>query len=198
MDLISTIILAIGLSMDSGVIALTSGAIIKDHQASNILKIAGMLAFMQMTLTVAGWFIGSTFSRYIDKYDHWIAFAILAFLGIKMIVDGIQEHRSQKAKRSFNPLNIKTMFSLALATSIDALAVGLSLSLVDYPITSPAITIGVVTFLIAAVGVISGSKVGNRFNLKINIVGGSILILIGLSILANHTIFASENTLALF
>lgn len=176
-------ILAIGLSMDSLVIALTSGAIIGDHKPVNVLKIAGMLAFIQMGLAVFGWFIGSTFAQYIDQYDHWLAFGILAFLGIKIIVEGL---KGETDKRPFNPLNIKVMFGLSLATSIDATAVGLSLSLVNRPIMMPAIVIGIVTLLVSAFGVIFGCKVGRRYNFSLNIIGGIILILIGCSILVEH------------
>jgi len=188
MDIAPLIILAIGLSMDSLIIALTSGAIIKNYRPINILKIAGMLAFIQMNLTVFGWLIGSTFARYIDKYDHWIAFAILCFLGIRVIVSAIKEEEGSP----FNPLNFKVMLSLAIATSIDATAVGLSLSLVNVDIIKPAIIIGIVTLLISSLGIIFGSKVGKRYNLRINILGGIILILIAFSILAEHTILAGN------
>jgi len=184
MDIIQLIILAVGLSMDSLIISLTSGAIIKNHKLINILKIAGMLAFIQMNLTVFGWLIGSTFVRYINQYDHWIAFAILLFLGIRVLISALKKEESTP----FNPLNFKVMFGLAIATSIDATAVGLSLSFVDVDILKPAFIIGIVTLLISAVGVIFGSKVGQRYNLRINILGGIILILIAFTILLEHTI----------
>lgn len=190
MDIVQIIILAIGLSMDSLIIALTSGAIIKNHKAVNVLKIAGMLAFIQMNLTVFGWLIGSTFARYIDQYDHWIAFAILMILGIRVIVSAMREEESSP----FNPLNFKVMFGLAIATSIDATAVGLSLSFVDVDILKPALIIGIVTLLISSLGVVFGSKVGKRYNLRINILGGIILILIALTILLEHTILANPQT----
>lgn len=193
MDIAQIIVLAIGLSMDSLVISLTSGAIIGNHRVVNVLKIAGMLAFMQMSLTVFGWFIGSTFAQYIDKYDHWLAFGILFFLGARVIVCSLKDGEDSSP---FNPLNFKVMFSLGIATSIDATAVGLSMSLVNIDIYMPAVVIGVVTLIISCLGVVFGSKVGQRYNLKINILGGIILVLIGFSILLQHTILAEE-TLAL-
>lgn len=196
MDIISTIILAIGLSMDSTVIALTSGAIIKNHQPVNVLKIAGMLAFMQMMLTIIGWLLGATVVDYINQYDHWIAFAILSLLGGKMIIDGLRNRHNEEVKRTFNPLNIKTMFSLSFATSIDALAVGLSLSLINFPITMPAIIVGSVTFILASIGVISGCKAGNKSHLKVSLIGGAMLLFIGATILAEHTILSSEELFA--
>ncbi len=189
MDIVQIIVLAIGLSMDSLIIALTSGAIIKNHKPSNVLKIAGMLAFIQMNLTVFGWVVGSTFVQYIDQYDHWIAFGILLFLGIRVIISAIKQEESTP----FNPLNFKVMLGLAVATSIDATAVGLSLSMVNVDIIKPAIIIGVITLIISSLGVVFGSKAGKRYNLSINILGGIILILIAATILLEHTILAESN-----
>ncbi len=190
--MIQMIVLAIGLSMDSLIIALTSGAIIGNHNTVNILKIAGMLAFIQMSLTVFGWFIGSTFAQYIADFDHWLAFGILFFLGAKVIISSMKEEESTP----FNPLSFKVMLGLAIATSIDATAVGLSLSLVGREVLSPAILIGLVTFIVSSMGIIFGCKVGQRYNLRINILGGIILIVIGCSILLEHTIF-NAGTIAL-
>jgi putative Mn2+ efflux pump MntP len=184
MDIIQIIILAIGLSMDSLIIALTSGAIIGNHHKVNVAKIAGMLAFIQMGLTVFGWLIGSTFARYIEEFDHWIAFTILLILGIRVIVSALKNEESSP----FDPLNFKVMLGLAIATSIDATAVGLSLSFINTQILVPAFIIGIVTFIISSAGVISGSKVGQRYNLRINMLGGIILILIACTILAGHTL----------
>lgn len=185
MEIVQIIILAFGLSMDSLVIALTSGAIIGDYKIINLLKVAGMLAFMQSCLTIAGWFIGSTFAQYIDQYDHWLAFGILFFLGVRVLICSI---KGEENSSPFNPLNFKVMFSLGVATSIDATAVGLSMSLINQNIILPAIIIGTVTFILSSLGVVFGSKVGQRYNNPINIIGGIILIVIGFSILAQHTI----------
>lgn len=171
--------------MDSLVIALTSGAIIGNHRPVNILKIAGMLAFMQMSLTVFGWYIGSAFAQYIDQYDHWFAFGILSFLGIRVIYTTL---RGNEDNTPFNPLNFKVMLGLGIATSIDATAVGLSMSLININILMPAIVIGAVTLIVSSLGIVFGCKVGQRYNLKINMLGGIILVLIGCSILLQHTI----------
>ena len=186
MEIVTFLILAVGLSMDSLVVALTSGAVIANHQAVNVLKIAGMLAFMQMSLTIAGWMVGHTFAQHIYEYDHWLAFGILALLGTKIIVESLKGREDDKPP--FNPLDIRVMFSLAVATSIDALAVGLSLSLLDRPVAPLALVIGLVTFVVASIGIVCGSKIGQRCNAKINIIGGVILIFIGCSILYDHII----------
>lgn len=190
MAIIQLIILAIGLSMDSLAISITSGGILGNHTKVNVLKIAGMLAFVQMVLTVIGWYIGSTLVGYIDEYDHWFAFGILSFLGLKVIIETLKKEEQEAPP--FNPLNIKVMFGLALAASIDATAVGLSLSLVDQPIAQPAIIIGVVTFLMSAFGVVFGAKVGKKYNRGIAFAGGVILIVIGTTILLNHTIWVDQ------
>ncbi|MBK5719487.1 manganese efflux pump [Dysgonomonas sp. Marseille-P4677] len=184
--MIQILALAVGLSMDSLAVALTSGAVIGNHRAINVLKIAGMLAFIQMGLTVFGWLIGSTFARYIDQYDHWLSFIILFFLGARVIISSIKDEEDNP----FNPLNFKVMLSLAIATSIDATAVGLSLSLINMEILIPATIIGIVTFIMSSFGIIFGCKAGQRYNLQINIAGGVILILIGCSILIQHTILS--------
>lgn len=183
MEIIQYILLGMALSMDSLIIAMTSGAIIKHHSVCNVLKIAGMLAVMQTILTVLGWLIGSRFASLIAEYDHWIAFAILFSLGAKIIYEGF---KNGDLSKPFNPLRIEVMFSLAIATSIDALAVGFSLSIVDNPVVLPSIIIGITTFIISAMGIIFGCKIGRRFNLRINLAGGIILILIGTSILFDH------------
>lgn len=195
MDIITIIVLAIGLSMDSLAIALTSGAIIKNHKLINVLKIAGMLAFVQMGLTAVGWLVGRSFVDYIDQYDHWIAFSILVFLGIRVIRDELRNKDEDIEVRPFNPLNIKTMFTLSVATSIDAMAVGLSISLVGIQITVPALVVGIVTFCVGILGVVFGSKASRRYKLSINIIGGLILIAIGITILLDHTVFASEDSI---
>ncbi|WP_101690808.1 manganese efflux pump MntP [Dysgonomonas massiliensis] len=195
MDIITIIVLAIGLSMDSLAIALTSGAIIKNHRLINVLKIAGMLAFVQMVLTIIGWLVGRSFVDYIDQYDHWIAFSILVFLGIRVIRDELRNKDEDIEVRPFNPLNIKTMFTLSVATSIDAMAVGLSISLVGIQITVPALVVGIVTFCVGILGVVFGSKASRRYKLSINIIGGLILIAIGITILLDHTVFASEDSI---
>lgn len=188
MEIFQIILLAFGLSMDSLVIALTSGAIMRNHDPINIFKVAGMLAFMQFSLTVIGWLVGSTFVSYIDRYDHWLAFGILFFLGAKVLISCMKDEHTPFL---FNPLNFKVMFGLGVATSIDATVVGLSMSMVSCQILIPALIIGAVTFLLSSLGIVFGCKVGQRFNCAINKTGGFLLILIACSILAQHTIFNS-------
>ncbi len=188
MAIVSIIILAIGLSMDSLAIAATSGAIIGNHSKMNVIKVAGILGIIQALLTVAGWFAGSLFVGYVDKYDHWIAFIILMALGLKVIFESFK--KDSDSKPAFNPLDTKVMFGLAVAASIDAMAVGLSLSMLGQNVILPAVIIGLVTFIMSSVGLVAGCKAGKSCGNWLNIAGGIVLIVIGCSILLNHTILA--------
>lgn len=188
MNLIQMTMLAIGLSMDSLAIALTSGALIRRHETMNVLKIGGMLAFIQMTLIAIGWYMGSHFASYLEQYDHWIAFSILVVLGGRVIYETAWGDDDGKV---FNPLNIFVMFTLAVAASIDAAAVGLSLSFLNESIFVAAILVGLVTLVLSCLGVVCGCKVGCKCNKHVNFIGGIVLILIGCAILYEHTIVAT-------
>lgn len=185
MDIIQMTILAVGLSMDSLAIALTSGAVIRNYNTVKVLKIAGMLAFIQMMLIAIGWYMGSYFTDYLGKYDHWLAFLILTLLGGKVIYENV---RGDDETKSFNPLNFIIMLTLAIAASIDAAAVGLSLSFLDESIVLAALVVGLVTLLLSCFGVICGCKVGCRCTKRVNLAGGIILVIIGCTILFEHTI----------
>lgn len=194
MDIFQLTILAVGLSMDSLAIALTSGAIIRNHHTVNVLKIAGMLAFIQMILIAMGWYMGSHFADYLGQYDHWLAFSILATLGGKVIYENFKS--GDEDVNSFNPLNFIIMFTLAIAASIDAAAVGLSLSFLDESIVEAALVVGLVTLFLSSVGVVCGCKVGCKCTRRVNLAGGVILVLIGCTILFEHTILSTHSLLS--
>lgn len=189
MPLFQLIILAFGLSMDSFAIAMTSGAIIKNHRPINVMKIAGMLAFIQMSLIAIGWRVGINFISYLQKVDHWIAFGILTLIGGKILYENFKE---ESEGRHFNPLSFFIMLSLAVAASIDAVAAGLSLSCVHESVISLSFIVGLVTLLLSGVGVILGCKLGCIYTQQINRAGGIVLILIAVWVLAEHTLFQSE------
>lgn len=180
------IILAFGLSMDSLAIAMTSGAIIKNHKPVNVIKIAGMLAFIQMSLLAVGWRLGIEFVSYIEDIDHWIAFAILGFIGGKILYDSF---KTDTSKQNFNPLSFFIMLSLAIAASIDAVATGLSLSCVHDSVLSLSLVVGIVTLILSGLGVIFGCKLGCIYAHQINRIGGIILLAIAFWILLDHTLF---------
>lgn len=184
---IDILILAIGLSMDSLAISIASGAVLKQNcNTGNIIKIASVLAIFQAGFTVMGYTIGFSFEQYIKAFDHWIAFLLLLYLGGKMIYDSTQVKIEDK---KFNPLHTRTLCGLGIATSIDALAVGISLAIINSPLLLLATTIGIVTFCFSAFGVYSGYRFGKKINIKLDLIGGIILIGIGTRILIEHLFF---------
>ena len=169
---IEVLLLAIGLSMDSLAVSVTGGAVLKNNcTAGNIIKIASVLGIFQAGMTVIGYTMGLGFEKYICAFDHWIAFTLLLYLGGKMIYDSAKEEEED-------------------ATSIDALAVGISLAILKSPLLLQASTIGVVTFAISAFGVYFGNRFGKRIDLKLDLIGGLILIGIGTKILIEHVFFS--------
>lgn len=181
---IEVVLLAIGLSMDSLAVSATSGAVLRNRcTAGSVVKIASTLGLFQAGMTVIGYTMGLGFERYIRAFDHWVAFALLAYLGGKMIYESTREKEEESR---FDPLRFRTLCGLGIATSIDALAVGISLAILKSPLLWQAIIIGVVTFLMSASGVYFGNRFGRKINLKLDLIGGLILIGIGVKILVEH------------
>lgn len=134
-----------------------------------------------------GWLLGSQFEQYITSIDHWIAFILLAFIGGKMIVESVKpDKEDDEVKEMDAPLDLKEMFVLAVATSIDALAVGITFAFLDYPIVEAITVIGITTFCISIGGVYVGNFFGNKYEKKAEFVGGFILVLLGVRILLTH------------
>jgi putative Mn2+ efflux pump MntP len=183
MDLISMTGIALALAMDAFAVSIASGVIIKRHHLTHAIKFGFYFGFFQMFMPMIGWYGGSFFQNFIGQYDHWIAFILLSFIGIKMIKEA---NEMDYAERSENYFTAYILLGLAVATSIDALAVGLSFAFLGIDIAMPALFIGIVTFLFSFVGVLLGKKVGHIFEKKIEILGGVVLIIIGLKILIQH------------
>jgi len=185
MDIISIIFIAFGLAMDAFAVSITSGLTIKQLRVNDALKIAIFFGLFQAIMPLIGWSAGLGFRDFISSIDHWIAFGLLSLIGCKMIYESSKMGINDKKK---DPLNVYVLLMLSIATSIDALAVGLSLSFLKVSIALPAIIIGVVTFLLSLFGVYFGNRFGHYFEKKIEIIGGLILIGIGIRILINHFI----------
>ncbi len=185
MGVISILILAIGLSMDSLAVSIASGMSMKTMRETEALKISVFFAFFQGTMPVAGWYIGSSFSKYITVFDHWIAFVMLLFLGGKMIVEGV---RNSDDCQGIDPTKTSTLIGLSVATSIDALAVGVSIALLKHEILFPAVIIGVVTLVFSLIGLYAGKILGKLVKQWVTIAGGVVLVFIGTKILIEHTI----------
>ena len=186
MSFLEIVLLAVGLSMDSLAVSVTGGALIQNYRHHPMLKIGCVMGVFQAGMTIAGYLAGMSFKKYITAFDHWIAFLLLLYLGGKMIYESTQE---QEEDCRTNPLCYKTLCGLGIATSIDALAVGISLACIESAIALEALTIGIVTFLLSAFGVYFGNHFGRKIDLKLDLIGGLILIGIGTKILIEHLYF---------
>jgi manganese efflux pump family protein len=184
MDLLTVFILAIGLSMDSFAVSISCGLAEQKVSFTHAMKIALNFAFFQGMLPIVGWFMGTSVKSYVENIDHWIAFALLAYLGGKMIYEGITRTVGKKESDIYSFRHIMT---LSIATSIDALVVGFSYALAETEkIFGGAVIIGGVTFFFSMLGIRIGKDVGGKFGSKVEILGGIILIGIGLKILIEH------------
>jgi putative Mn2+ efflux pump MntP len=183
MSLITILLIAIGLSIDCFAVAISSGIALKCFRVKYALRVGFFFGGFQALMPVFGWLAGLSFKKYIEGFDHWVAFILLAAIGGKMIYEAILLEESQK---SCDPRNILLVFGLAIATSIDALAVGISFSVLGISILTPVLVIGLVSFIAAYGGMYIGDKFGDIFGKKVEITGGIILILIGLKILIEH------------
>lgn len=185
MDAMTIIAIAFGLAMDAFAVSITSGITIKRLKINNALKIALFFGLFQAIMPLVGWLAGLSLRGFIAEIDHWIAFGLLSFIGCKMIYESITVQSSEK---QINPLNIYVLLMLSVATSIDALAVGVSFAFLKISIVTPVMVIGTITFVLSFFGVFVGNRIGHFFENKIEIAGGLILIGIGVKILLEHLI----------
>lgn len=183
MDLITTVLIAFGLAADAFAASITSGIKIKRLSIKNALMIATFFGFFQAIMPLVGWLVGRGLKGLISEVDHWVAFGLLSFVGYRMIYESIH---AETTKKEVDPLNLYILLTLSIATSIDALVVGISFAFLQNYIATLVISIGVVTFILSFIGVFIGNRFGNWFNNKIEVVGGLILIFIGAKILFEH------------
>ena len=188
MTLLEIFLVAIGLSMDAFAVAICKGLAMPQVNKKQTLLIGAYFGVFQALMPLLGWLLGTSFSRYIQAFDHWIAFVLLAFIGGKMLWDVFHEKEESAAEKSDARLDHKELFMLAIATSIDALAVGIAFACLDVQIWSSVSIIGCVTLVLSFCGVWIGNRFGNRFEKKAEIAGGVVLILIGVKILLDHLI----------
>jgi len=190
MNLLDIILLAIALAMDCFTVSIVSGIILQkqSNQYSSVMRMAFLFGLFQAMMPLFGWLGVSFFQTYMEAYDHWIAFCLLAFIGGKMIKESFDDEE----KQHFNPCKLKTQLLLAIATSIDALAIGISFACTGYTalsqLTLPLIIIGLVSFLFSIIGYHLGRRFGKTITrrLKPELAGGIILIIIGVKILISH------------
>jgi len=186
MQHLQIIFIAVGLAADAFAVSVSSGAIIEKLRLRHAMRIAVFFGFFQGLMPWIGWKVGALASNLICSIDHWIAFVILCFIGGKMIYES--RKLEDEIKKTTSPLNIYVLFTLAIATSIDALAVGLTFSFLNISIVEPVIVIGIVTFVFSLAGTYIGEYFGHVFEDKIEFAGGLILITIGTKILIEHTL----------
>jgi putative Mn2+ efflux pump MntP len=183
MDYFTILVIALGLSFDTFAVSLSYGVIRSRILFRQAFWIAIVLAIFQGGLTIAGYFIGSIISDALKATDHWIALGLLSFLGMKMIVEGLKKTKDEETKDFSSTI---VLLTIALATSIDAFAVGISFALLDVKIWEAGIVIGAVTFLASMTAIRIGKSAGVRLGNKVEIIGGLLLIGIGLKIFLEH------------
>ena len=182
MSLIELFILAVGLSMDAFAVSICKGLSLRTVSLKECSKVGLYFGGFQAGMPLIGFILGVQFKDYITSIDHWIAFILLVGIGINMIKEAFDE---ESENRNDN-VDIKTMLVLSIATSIDALAIGITFACLKMHILIPVITIGVTTFIISVIGVKIGNRFGDKYEKKAETMGGVILILLGTKILLEH------------
>ena len=178
--------IGVGLSMDAFAVALCKGLGMKRVNYRHALVIALFFGMFQALMPVIGWALGTQFERFITPIDHWIAFCLLAFIGGKMLLDAVRNEGCKECGEYRERLDLRELLMLAVATSIDALALGITFAFLHVDIVLSATIIGIITFAISFAGVVVGNRFGARFERPATIVGGAVLVLIGVKILLEH------------
>ncbi len=188
MKILEILLIGIGLSMDAFAVSICKGFSIPKMNLKKSIKIGLYFGLFQAIMPTIGYFLGSVFANFIISIDHWVAFILLSLIGLNMVIEAL---KSDKSETLNNSLEFKTMLILSIATSIDALAVGITFAFLNVNILSAVILIGMVTFLISFVGANIGHKFGGKYGKNSEVLGGIVLILIGLKILLEHIGFFS-------
>ena len=186
MGIIELLLLAVGLSMDAFAVSICKGLCMKKADLRAQVICGAWFGGFQALMPLIGFFLGTLFAEAIQTFDHWVAFVLLALIGVNMLKEAFDK-KEESCDMNEADLSAKTMFVMAVATSIDALAVGISLAMAgDVNIVLAVLLIGVITFVLSAVGVKVGNVFGSRYEKKAQFCGGAILILLGLKILLEH------------
>jgi len=184
MSWLSLLAVAFALAMDAFAVAIVTGLALTPMTGRHVFRLAFHFGLFQALMPTLGWAAGTAVHRYIASYDHWIAFGLLAFVGGKMIA-GVLD-RTGEARRAGDPTSGWDLVLLSVATSIDALAVGISLAVIGMRILRPALTIGIVASGLTTVGMLLGRRIGAVWGKRVEVLGGLILIAIGIRILVAH------------
>ncbi len=189
MGFIELALIGIGLAMDAFAVSICKGLASPSRDMRTALILAASFGFFQGLMPVIGYFLGASFSTFIEPVDHWIAFVLLVLIGAKMVYDAIRG--DDEGEGCDSRTSVKEIIMLSIATSIDALAIGISFALLSVDIVQAALTIGIITFALSFIGFWIGHAFGARFEKGALIFGGIVLILIGLKILFEHLGFLS-------
>ena len=182
MSFVELLLIAVGLSMDAFAVAVCRGLEMRRIDYRQALLIALFFGGFQALMPAVGYLLGAGFEHYISAFDHWIAFLLLAFIGGKMIWEAARGGEEEQPQE----LDLKMLLMMAVATSIDALAVGITFAFLRMDILPSALTIGLTTFILSLIGVLVGNRFGARYKKKAEITGGVVLVLIGVKILLEH------------
>lgn len=182
MGIIETSLIAVGLAMDAFSVAICKGLSMKKFDLKKAIIIGLYFGIFQGVMPIIGFLLGNTFVETIEKYDHWIAFALLAIIGVNMIREAFDKDDCETNDK----VDFKSMIWLAIATSIDALTVGITFSMFKVNIYFAALLIGIITYSLSIIGVIIGNKFGCKYKSKAEVTGGLVLIVMGIKILIEH------------
>lgn len=182
MGVLSIVVIAIGLAMDAFAVAICKGLAMRKMSWRKGIIVGGYFGFFQALMPLIGYLLGVGFHEKVTSVDHWFAFILLSAIGINMLKEALSKEEECKNDR----VNFKEMVVLAIATSIDALAVGITMAFLDVNIITAVLVIGIITFIISVIGVKIGNIFGDKYEKKAEFVGGFILILMGLKILLEH------------
>ncbi|MFW6151855.1 MAG: manganese efflux pump MntP family protein [Verrucomicrobiota bacterium] len=184
MSIFAIIAIAFAVAMDAFAVSISSGIAIREMKVRHALLIAAFFGIFQGVMPMVGWMVGEGVKAFIEPWDHWVAFGLLLGAGVKLIYES---RKSQGSPPGYDPTNIYVLFILSIATSIDALAVGLTLSFVDIGIVVPVMVIGFITFIMSFAGTYTGKMLGHLLERKMELAAGLLLIAIGIKVLIEHT-----------
>lgn len=185
MGFLELFLIAVGLSMDAFAVSLCKGLNMRVFNRKYAVIVALFFGGFQALMPFLGWLLAKQFAQYITEFDHWIAFILLAFIGGKMVFEAVRESGDNEQRKP-EGLDIKELLILSVATSIDALAAGITFAFLQTDILPAVSFIGLTTFVLSLIGVIIGNKFGVKFKSKAELAGGIVLILLGLKILLEH------------
>ena len=185
MDWLTIFGVALALAMDAFAVALAAGAVLNPLTGRHLFRLGFHFGLFQALMPIAGWLVGMTVQKWISAYGHWIAFVLLTVVGGRMVLEAFDE---KEDKAVSDPTRGLTMVMLSVATSIDALAVGLSLALLGVSVWTPAAVIGVVAGVLTVTGMLLGRRLGDNWGKRVEVCGGLVLCIIGLKILLENTL----------